>query len=149
MGKDAFDRPERDHDERECGTGGVTTVRLAPDMASDPGIPDRLPVQIGLRLQDRQRGRVTIGYWVASQHRRRGVATEALRIISSWGATLAGVYRLDLCIEPSNEGSRRAAERVGYQNEGLLRSWEWVGGERKDTLMYSPVRPSPPGTGHR
>jgi hypothetical protein len=42
-----------------------------------------------------------------------------------------------LSVEPWNEGSWRAAERVGYQHEGLMRSWERVGDQRRDMYMYS------------
>jgi ribosomal-protein-alanine N-acetyltransferase len=101
--------------------------------------------QIGLWLRDFPRGRVSIGYWVVARHRRRGIAGEALQIISSWGVELPGVHRLELYVEPWNEGSWRAAERVGYQSEGLLRQWEPVGNEWKDMLMYALIRPWPSG----
>ena len=40
-------------------------------------------------------------------------------------------------MEPWNEASIRTAERAGFRREGLLRSWQEVGAERKDMLMYS------------
>ena len=39
-------------------------------------------------------------------------------------------------VEPWNEGSWRAAERAGFVREGLLRSWQRVGDERRDMYMY-------------
>ncbi len=47
------------------------------------------------------------------------------------------VHRLELYVEPWNDGSWRAAERVGYRREGLLRSWQSVGHQRRDMYMYS------------
>lgn len=44
---------------------------------------------------------------------------------------------MELYVEPWNEGSWRAAERIGYAREGLLRSWQRVGDERRDMYMYS------------
>ena len=93
--------------------------------------------QIGLWLRDLRQGRASIGYWVAGRHRRRGLARHALRVVSQWGLTLSDVHRLELYIEPWNRGSWRAAERVGYQREGLLRSWQPVGDQRRDMYMYS------------
>lgn len=88
--------------------------------------------------------------WALTWPSRRGAVLRcAHQIITSWGATLPGVHRLELYVEPWNEGSWRAAEHVGYQSEGLMRSWEPVGNERKDMLMYSMVNPSPSGTSHR
>jgi [ribosomal protein S5]-alanine N-acetyltransferase len=51
--------------------------------------------------------------------------------------SLAGLHRIELYVEPWNEGSWRAAERAGYVREGLLRSWQQVGSERRDLYMYS------------
>lgn len=82
-------------------------------------------------------GRASVGYWVAPSARGRGVATSALALISGWGLGLPGLARLELYVEPWNEGSWRAAEKVGYQREGLLRSWTQVGDERRDMYMYS------------
>ena len=60
---------------------------------------------------------------------------------------MPGLARLELYVEPWNEGSWRAAEHVGYEREGLLRSWQEVGGQRRDMYMYSmrglPSQPSP------
>lgn len=92
--------------------------------------------QIGLWLRDIAEGRASIGYWVAPRFRRHGYITAALRAISCWGLALGEVSRLELYVEPWNEGSWRAAERCGYQREGLLRSWQTVGNERKDMFMY-------------
>jgi RimJ/RimL family protein N-acetyltransferase len=93
--------------------------------------------QAGLWLRDADLGRASIGYWIAAPHRRRGYTTAALDAISRWGLTLDGIDRLELYVEPWNEGSWRAAERAGYHREGLLRRWQYVGQERRDMYMYS------------
>ena len=85
-------------------------------------------------------GRASIGYWAAPAHRRRGYVTHALAAVSGWGLSLGPIHRLELYVEPWNEGSWRAAERVGYRREGLLRSWQEVGGVRRDVYVYSLLR---------
>jgi RimJ/RimL family protein N-acetyltransferase len=77
-----------------------------------------------------------VGYWVAASARGRGVATEALRLISRW-ALDAGFPRLELQVIPGNEVSGRVAERVGYREEGLLRASILQHGVRKDGRLYS------------
>jgi RimJ/RimL family protein N-acetyltransferase len=47
------------------------------------------------------------------------------------------IPRLELNVEPWNTASIRTAEGAGLRREGLLRSWETVGGERRDMLMFS------------
>jgi len=104
--------------------------------------------QVGLWLRDADHGRASVGYWVAAPHRRRGYTTAALDAISRWGLALDGIDRLELYVEPWNEGSWRAAERAGYHREGLLRRWQYVGPERRDMYMYSLFPEDlPPGQG--
>lgn len=87
---------------------------------------DQAVGQIGLWLRDYRHGRAGIGYWLAPQHRGRGYASTALRALTRWAWTLPGLARLELYVEPWNESSWRTAERVGFQREGLLRSWQPV-----------------------
>jgi ribosomal-protein-alanine N-acetyltransferase len=95
--------------------------------------------QIGLWLRNIDLGRVSIGYWIAPDARRRGFAADALRTLTTWGERLPDVRRLELYVEPWNEGSWRTAEHAGFEREGLLRSWEQVGSERRDMFIYSRV----------
>lgn len=103
------------------------------DSRSDEGVG-----QIGLWTSSvTVKGRASIGYWIAPGFRRRGYAAAALRMLVDWASTLPEIKRLELYVEPWNDGSWRAAEACGFCREGLLRSWEQVGGERKDMYMYS------------
>ncbi|MGP9034693.1 GNAT family N-acetyltransferase [Glutamicibacter mysorens] len=99
--------------------------------------------QIGLWLRDAHQGRASIGYWIAPGFRRRGIAKQALTALAAWGLEHPGIERVELYVEPWNEGSWRTAEACGFHREGLLRSWERVGSDRKDMYMYSRLRPAP------
>lgn len=92
---------------------------------------------IGLFPLNTAGARASIGYWVLPSQRRRGYAAEALAILTTWARDLDALDRLELYVEPWNIGSWRAAETAGYEREGLLRSWERVGGEACDMLMYA------------
>jgi [ribosomal protein S5]-alanine N-acetyltransferase len=119
----------RQHDRLASGAGYSFAVTDAADGS---------PVgQIGLWLRDLAEGRASVGYWIASSCRRRGYAVAALDAVSRWGLSLDGVFRVELHVEPWNEGSWRAAERVGYVREGLMRSWRFIGSERRDLYLYS------------
>ncbi|MFI6173456.1 GNAT family N-acetyltransferase [Nocardia sp. NPDC051052] len=93
--------------------------------------------QIGLWRRDIDHGRASVGYWIGRGYRRCGYGGRALRLLSSWGATLEEVSRLELNVEPWNEGSWRAAESAGYHREGMLRRWKKIEGEPRDMYMYS------------
>jgi RimJ/RimL family protein N-acetyltransferase len=47
------------------------------------------------------------------------------------------VPRLELYVEPWNTASVKTAERAEFQREGLLRSWQQVGGTRRDMYIYA------------
>jgi ribosomal-protein-alanine N-acetyltransferase len=59
------------------------------------------------------------------------------RLSAGWALGELRISRLQLYVEPWNVASQRTAERVGFQREGLLRSWQQVGEERRDMIMYS------------
>lgn len=99
--------------------------------------------QIGLWLRDIEQGRASTGYWVARAHRGRGYVTAALQALTVWAFELDEVERLQLYVEPWNRASWQAAERCGFQREGLLRSWQQIGGTRKDMYVYSRTRQDP------
>jgi RimJ/RimL family protein N-acetyltransferase len=102
--------------------------------------------QIGLWTRDIDAGRMTTGYWIAPAHRCRGYAGAALAAVTDWALGLDEVARVELYVEPWNEGSWRAAERCGYRREGLLHSWQLVGTERKDMYVYGAVREEASGS---
>jgi [ribosomal protein S5]-alanine N-acetyltransferase len=130
---------ERQHDRLASGAGYSFAVTDA-DTGEAVG-------QAGLWLRNLDDGRASTGYWIAARFRNRHYATAALEAISRWGLSLDGIHRVELYVEPWNEGSWRAAERVGYTREGLLRSWQQVGAERRDMYMYS-LLPEDLATGH-
>jgi [ribosomal protein S5]-alanine N-acetyltransferase len=96
---------------------------------------------IGLGLRDLATGRATAGYAVAPAHRGRGIATSALKALTTFAWTIPALHRVELHIEPWNTGSVHVAEAAGYQREGLLRSHQEIGGIRRDMLLYAATRP--------
>lgn len=129
---DAADYIARQHDRLRSGLGYSFAI-----VENDGGQPVG---QIGLWLANIDEGRATTGYWISPRFRRRGIVSAALQLLSDWALELGEVERLELYVEPWNEGSWRAAEACGYEREGLLRSWQRVGTERRDMFMYSRLR---------
>ncbi len=82
-------------------------------------------------------GRGELGYVVAPSARGRGVATEALRLLTVWGFAERGLMRLELLISVENEASKRVAAKCGYVHEGVLRSLHVKKDVREDLEMWS------------
>jgi RimJ/RimL family protein N-acetyltransferase len=85
---------------------------------------------------DRTARTAELGYVVAPGARGRGVASEALGLLTDWAFAL-GMERLELLISVENEASKRVAARCGYVREGVLRSHYVKGDLREDTEIWS------------
>ncbi len=83
----------------------------------------------------------TVGLWLVSGARGRGVGTRALRRLTDWTFETTAVFRLDCFIMVGNEPSERMVERAGFQREGVLRGWDLHhGGVPVDCVAYSRLR---------
>ncbi len=98
---------------------------------------DRAVGQAGLWLRDIGGGRASVGYWVVASARGRRAAARSVTAISRWAFAELRIPRLELYVEPWNTASIRTAEGAGFTREGLLRSWQALGGRRRDMFMYS------------
>ncbi len=75
--------------------------------------------------------------WFAPRMQRTRAATEAMFLLLRLAADELGYRRLVWKCNALNEPSRRAALRLGFQYEGLLRATNVVKGRRRDTAYYS------------
>lgn len=99
--------------------------------------PDEVLGAVGLHAVSRARRRGEIGYWTASWARGRGVATEALSLLSLWAMENLGLGRLDLYAEPENEASHAVALRAGFERGELVRSGIALRGRRYDVIRFT------------
>jgi RimJ/RimL family protein N-acetyltransferase len=71
-----------------------------------------------------------LGYWVAEGQRGKGIATEALKLLTQWIETDTDATQIDLPIHPENGASMKVAERAGYTHRGQVFLERPVGGQR-------------------
>ncbi|MGC5010764.1 GNAT family N-acetyltransferase [Streptosporangium sp. DT93] len=83
------------------------------------------------------------GYWVLPALRGRGVAAAAIDLVAGWAMSALDYARIQIFTRPDNPGSRRAARRAGFAEEGVLRSFVEVHGERSDAVVLSRVHTVP------
>jgi len=92
---------------------------------------------ISLHEINRIASRCVAGYLTGPWARGRGVATRALRLLCGFAFTELRLARVEVTIEPQNTASRATATSAGFREEGLLRSYMPIAGQRRDMLMYS------------
>ena len=97
---------------------------------------DRCIGQMGLLLESQFR-RGEAFYWLDRRFRGRGIASEALDLITDWAFAEHGLARVHLVTHLDNPASQRVAQRCGYQREGVLRAWEPVKDDQPDVVMWS------------
>ena len=84
-----------------------------------------------------------LGYVVHPAARGRGVATEALRLLTDWALDELRLHRLELLISVDNPASKRVATKNGYSYEGTLRSAFVKPGHWEDTEVWSRLDSDP------
>jgi len=87
-------------------------------------------------------GSLEIGYWVAASAIGRGIATEVTAVQTRAGFELAGLDRIDIQVEPTNDRSLAIPRKLGFTEEGTLRRrFEASEGEsRRDSVVFSMLR---------
>lgn len=71
-------------------------------------------------VQDRDR-RARVGYDLLPEYRRRGIMTEAMRVVLAYGFKTMTLNRVEVLVDPRNVPSVRLAERLGFQRDAYLR----------------------------
>ena len=66
-------------------------------------------------------GSLEIGYWVAADAVRQGIATEVTAILTRAAFEHAGVDRVDVGADARNEASLRVGRKLGFHEDGILR----------------------------
>ena len=97
--------------------------------------PDRALGHVAVFNFSEQSGRADLGYGLARQHWGQGYMHEALVAVIGYAFGPLGLRRLEADIDPRNEGSLRALDRLGFAREGLLRERWQVVDEISDSVL--------------
>jgi ribosomal-protein-alanine N-acetyltransferase len=81
-----------------------------------------------------------VGYHVDGSETRRGVATEALRLILGHAFATLGLHRVEAGVMPRNTASVRVLEKNGFRWEGAARAFMEIGGEWEDHWLFAVTR---------
>ena len=71
--------------------------------------------KVWLTIPETDRSTGFVGYWLLPVARGRGLATSAVRLISTWAVRELGIRNLRISAAPDNERSHRVAERSGFR----------------------------------
>ena len=91
---------------------------------------------------DVERYSAEVGYWLAEPLWGRGIAPEAIRLLSSYAFETCNMLRLFALPFADNVQSIRALEKAGYTREAILRASSVKDGLPKDQALYALVNAS-------
>ena len=100
----------------------------------------------GLTLGQMRRGvaqAATVGYWMGGAHAGRGYMSRGLRATIAYAFSTLRLHRLEAACLPSNERSVRLLENVGFQPEGLARSYLCIDGRWRDHRLFAMLEGDP------
>ncbi|MFI9010553.1 GNAT family N-acetyltransferase [Actinosynnema sp. NPDC053489] len=78
-----------------------------------------------------------VGYWVAADRARGGVATAALALVVDHSFGEGGLHRLEATVRPENRASLRVLAKAGFREEGLFLRYLDVAGDWRDHLCFA------------
>jgi RimJ/RimL family protein N-acetyltransferase len=92
-------------------------------------------------LADIERYSAEIGYWLGEPFWGRGIAAEALALVTDYAFAKCNLLRLFALPFADNGQSIRVLEKAGYTREGILRASSVKFGEPRDQALYAKINP--------
>ena len=84
--------------------------------------------------------RAGLGYWMRSSRTGHGFGTDAARTVLAFGFETLGLERIEMEIAVDNAASLRIADKLGFQQEGILRHRLILPGGPTDMVICSRLR---------
>ena len=105
-------------------------------------VEGRLVGNVQLALIDQKERRAAVGIVLGEkQVWGRGIGSTALRLLLDYAFTVRSLERVYAEVYGFNTRSRRLMERIGFQQEGILRQHEIHNGVRQDMYIFGMLKP--------
>lgn len=129
----------REPEDREVIVQRLRGFRAKFDLDQDYTVgvwsPSEDELMGGMGLHARvEEGAREIGYWIGARHEGKGYVSEGVAAMTRFAFELAGLKRLQICVDPANERSLAVPRRLGYVQEAVLRG-RLEGGA--DSVLFS------------
>ncbi|WML57926.1 GNAT family protein [Neobacillus sp. PS2-9] len=92
---------------------------------------------IGFNVWSPKHKRAEIGYELHPLYWRKGYATEATSKVISYGFNELGLTRIGAVVFLGNKTSNELLKKLGFEKEGVLKSYMYQNGVPYDTNVYS------------
>lgn len=79
----------------------------------------------------------SIGYWLADAYQGKGIMTAVVSSLLDYAFEEYDVHRVEIRCGVENEKSRAVPERLGFNEEGIIRDGEFLYDHFHDVMVYS------------
>lgn len=100
---------------------------------------DKLIGSCGFHCLEQEHFKAEIGYELHPDYWGRGIMTEAINKIISYGFYEMSLNRIEAFYEPANIGSQKVLEKNGFQFEGILKRRFFIKGKFVDTALTAVI----------
>lgn len=83
---------------------------------------------------------VEIGYWLSREAVGNGIMTRCCRVLVDHAFVQLGLNRVTIPVAVENVRSRAVPERLGFQQEGILKNAEWLYDHYVDHVLYAVLK---------
>lgn len=90
---------------------------------------------IGLHI-NRSNDRASIGYWLGEAYQCKGIMTRACRALVDYAFNELKLHRIEIRANTGNTRSRAIPERLGFQQEGVIREAFKLYDTFNDSVVY-------------
>lgn len=95
---------------------------------------------IGIKINQHRKFIGEIGYFIDEDYWRRGIATQAVKLVEKEAFKKLGLTRIEIIMQPENVASEKVAIKAGYKKEGILRKAIEGKGKKEDAILYAKVK---------
>lgn len=96
---------------------------------------------VGIKINQHRKYIGEIGYFIDEVYWKRGIATEAVKLVEETGFNRLGLKRIEILMNPKNKASEKVAKKCGYKKEGLLRKIiKRSDSKMDDALIYAKTK---------
>lgn len=98
---------------------------------------EKLIGSMGFNGIHRKPRRAEIGYWLAENHEGRGIMTDCVRALISYGFKELKLHRIEIHCSTNNQKSFAIPERLGFKLDGILRDGSFLYDHFENSKVYS------------
>lgn len=95
---------------------------------------------VGLLFIDHVNRCTSIGYWLANRYQGKGIITRSCGALINYAFTKLNLNRVEIRCAVENHKSRGIPNRLGFQNEGVVREAEWLYDHYVNHVIYGLIK---------